>query len=134
MAKLVVKPGEKSRIKALPKQAPSLSHTEIASKFGAVFVGETKDKHNAIWTLAFIGKQLADRLRSTGGRPSLAGAGPKRKIPVDDDDWRRIQEISGVFKKVAPSQVASIILHSALEKFSEDELEKAVERHKAVTS
>jgi len=134
MTKRVVNTAKKSRIKSPPRQQPALSHEQVASAFGATLVGKTQDKGNAIWMLSYIGQQLADRLRSTGGRPSLADAGPKRKIPVDDDDWRRIEEISRVYKKVAPSNVASILLHSALEKISDDELKNAIKRWEIISS
>ena len=134
MTKFVVNSARKSKIKRPSEQPLSLSREQVASAFGATLIGETQDKDSAIWTLSYIGQQLAGRLRSTGGRPALEGAGPKRKIPVDDHDWQRIKEISSVYKKVAPSQIASILLHSALEKITEDELEKAIKTRKTVSS
>jgi hypothetical protein len=57
-------------------------------------------------------------LRSTGGRRSLEGASKRQKIPLLEGDWERLQEIAEASQSEGihptPAQVASILLHRAL--------------------
>lgn len=60
---------------------------------------------------------LAERLRSTGGRPSL-GHNRRQKIPMSDADWELLcalaEELADEVSSPSPGQVASELLHQRL--------------------
>jgi hypothetical protein len=68
--------------------------------------------------LVAMRQELLSRLTSTGGRPGLAGATRRQKIPLDDADWARLQKIAEALNdeevKPTPGQVASVLLHRVL--------------------
>jgi hypothetical protein len=64
---------------------------------------------------------LAERLRSTGGRPSL-GVSRRQKIPLDDADWELLCRIAALLSdegmNPTPGQVASELLRQRLHQVS----------------
>jgi hypothetical protein len=69
---------------------------------------------------------LAERLRSTGGRPAL-GHDRRQKIPMSDADWELLcalaEELADGNGSPSPGQVASELLHQRLA-----ELQSEIER------
>jgi hypothetical protein len=70
------------------------------------------------------------RLRSTGGRPGLAGTDMKPKIPMRRSSWEKLERLA---TKVArdgrhptPAQLASVILDAGI-----DQLERALQLENA---
>ena len=65
-----------------------------------------------------VRQELLQRLRSTGGRPSLAGADDRKKIPLSNDLWSELEEIAreATTADFTPSagQVASVLLTLSL--------------------
>lgn len=65
-----------------------------------------------------VAKALGAEIVSTGGRPGLAWATRRQKIPLSEADWNvlvRIAESASTEKrKVYPAQVAGMMLHEAL--------------------
>jgi len=66
-----------------------------------------------------VRQELLSRLTSTGGRPGLKGTTRRQKIPLDDEDWSRLQKIAEALNddevRPTPGQVASVLLHRLLE-------------------
>lgn len=79
-------------------------------------------------TLLAIRDTLMERLRSTGGRPSLSGDGSRQRVQVSEDDWQIITSIADRVDvgrhKPSPAQVASVLIHVALESVSLDEIDR----------
>jgi hypothetical protein len=64
---------------------------------------------------------LAERLRSTGGRPSL-GVSRRQKIPLDEADWELLCRIAELLSDEGmtptPGQVAGELLHQRIHQVS----------------
>lgn len=81
--------------------------------------------------LAALRRALAERLRSTGGRPSL-GVTRRQKIPLGEADWELLLAIaklltaSGVHP--SPGQVASELLRQRLQEIKDEIEHHGVER------
>lgn len=132
MTNIVSKAGNRPRIKDLSKKSPKIDRDVITASFGAVPVGSTRDRNDVSWTLAYVAREIDQRLRSTGGRPALAGTDQKLKVPVTKDDRMRLEAIAGTHSKVAPSQIASILLHMAIAEFPQKAIDEALKKRSAV--
>jgi len=70
-------------------------------------------------TLIQVRQELFQRLKSTGGRPSLSGISDRKKIPIGQDQWSQLEAIAGQAAKegFTPSagQVASVLISLSLE-------------------
>ena len=84
-----------------------------AEEVGAVFTT------GGVPSLAALRQELFRRLVSTGGRPALEGTARRQKVPLSDADWERLcelaQRLADGGPRPAPAQVASALLHLALE-------------------
>lgn len=101
---------------ALPRIEPA----EFAAALGAEPIGAPRSKHLDLVSLGELGNQLIKRLRSTGGRPALADATHRCKVPLSSDDIAALEEIIEVLERetgAKPSlgQIASVILRTHLE-------------------
>ncbi|MCH8291826.1 hypothetical protein IH992_12095 [Candidatus Poribacteria bacterium] len=101
-------------------RAPSVNRTMVAKALGAENVSETDiDLEGNPPSLFTLRRELCERLRSTGGRQSLEGATRRQKIPLSDEDWERLQKLAELSQSEGvhptPGQVASVLLHQALE-------------------
>jgi hypothetical protein len=109
------------------KQAPKVDPALIAKAFGATAVGST-----AGLDVFSLRSAIEAMLSSSGGRPSIEGATAQVKIPRIDEDWLKLEKIMQAaatpFHRPSITQTAAVILHVALAKFSEDELEAEVRR------
>ena len=105
------------RIRDTSPVPPRVDPLMVARALGAEVVGTLPKGRNpvAFHTLRY---DLARRLVSTGGRPSLEGVDRRQKIPVSDDDWKRLcrlaARLANATQRPAPAQVASALLHIAL--------------------
>jgi hypothetical protein len=65
-------------------------------------------------TLFALREELVNRLQSSGGRPAIAGATRRAKVPLNDEDWLRLEELAAAVASpgFAPSagQVAGVLL------------------------
>jgi hypothetical protein len=90
----------------------------IAKALGAKKVGITIDTRQGAVSLFSLRQFLVNRLRSTGGRPALAGTTRRRnKIPLDEEDWEKLKKIAKYYKQkeginVTPGQIASALIHT----------------------
>jgi hypothetical protein len=101
----------------------SLRRVEPA-EFAAALGAEPSDTRPSgpldLISLAKLGNDLIQRLRSTGGRPSLEGATEKCKVPLTPDDVAALTQVADAIEqktgaRPALGQVASVMLRTHLE-------------------
>jgi hypothetical protein len=110
------------------RKTPVLSVKEVVAAFNGrplpMKVGNTE----APITLLAIRGALMEQLRSTGGRPSLSGEHSRQRVQVSPEDWQRITSIANHVDvgrhKPSPAQVASVLLHFALENISAKDISR----------
>lgn len=107
------------RVRHVGPVLPRVDPGELAKALGAASVpGAVVEAGSPIGLFA-LRRALASRLRSSGGRPALAGTSRRAKVPLSDDEWARIERIaedvsqSGI--NTTAGQVASVLLHLALD-------------------
>jgi len=93
----------------------------VAAALGAEATRAEIDPAQGPISLFSLRQFMVSRLRSTGGRPRLEGTQTKRnKIPVFNDDWKKIEEFAGHYRKdgvnVSSGQIASALIHIAISK------------------
>ncbi len=94
---------------------PCLEPNEVAAALGADPVLRAKlEPLLGPVTLLALRTELANRLRSTGGRPALAGADMRAKVPLADGEWKELDEMAAALSTpgCSPSagQVAGALL------------------------
>jgi hypothetical protein len=123
------------RVKVTSASVPRLRHTgktylkvapqEIARALGAGHIERLTAGGGSPHGLHAIRADIARRLLSTGGRPSLAGTTKRQKIPFTPEDWttlnRIAEELSEPNHRITAGQVASAIVHERLNRFESDE-------------
>jgi len=133
MAIRVIAKTAKGRIRNTSLRPSSLSKDEFKAAFGAKAMNLHVGNDSSPVALLQLREQVMERLRSTGGRPALSDAAKKMKIPVTEQDWRDMEKIAqniegGKFKP-STAQVASVILHMALQSFSEFAIRDNIEKN-----
>jgi hypothetical protein len=105
-----------------------LSPELLATSLGAEPAG-TVAKGGNPFAAYLLREELFRRLRSSGGRPGLDGAEIRPKVPMRREQWRIL---GGIAKSVetetfhpTPTQVASILLDVAIERFTQDTFDLA---------
>ena len=87
---------------------------DVATAIGAEASGITLEDALAPVTLFALREELLGRLQSSGGRPGLAGATRRVKVPLGDTEWLELEELAAAISSpgFAPSagQVASALL------------------------
>lgn len=74
---------------------------------------------------------MSQMLRSQGGRPSLADAQDRVKVPKIAEDWAVIEKISiqiaaDLAFRPSPAQVAAVMLHWAVTHMPEQDIQSAL--------
>jgi len=102
-----------------PKQK-KIPAAQVAQLLGAeALPGLTKHKRGPL-AAAALREFVRRQLRSTGGRPALAGTDQvRRKVPLFREDLEKLELLARRFsdekRKVSPLQVAACIVHRALQ-------------------
>lgn len=99
------------RVRDTGSRERRLEPEDLAEALGAEPVGRADA--SPLFSMAGLHRELAERLRSTGGRPALEGATRRQKIPLTDADWSELERISERLR-ATPGQVASVLLHQVL--------------------
>ncbi len=120
------------RVRSTSRRAKRIEPAVVADALGADVTSTTHSKQGSPPALFALRQELACRLTSTGGRRGLAGATRRQKIPLDDDDWSRLQDLAQrvADKDVRPTagQVAGVLLHKALEEIDEAQVKRTLRR------
>ncbi len=98
---------------------------EFAAALAAEPCGEAAPRPLDPISLAAIGNNLIERLRSTGGRPALHDADEICKVPLSKKDVQALEKLIGAIEnstgaKPSLGQVASSILRIHLERLRRD--------------
>ncbi len=129
--KVVAKKAQGSRKIIAPRPAAAMTAQAFASAFDARPLGSLGADSNP-FTLLQLRGEIEKRLRSTGGRPSLGDAQEKWRVGVLQDDVPKIRLLSrksevGQYKP-SEAQVATVLIHMAISRFSPEEISDAVKR------
>lgn len=105
------------RVRDTGPSLPRVEPEEVRKAVGAVALeGEAVSPQGPV-ALFGLRQSLAERLRSTGGRPTL-GHTRRQKIPMSDADWQMLcelaEELADEGGSPSPGQVASELLHQRL--------------------
>ncbi len=116
-----------ARIVDTSKKAPQLDPQVVRRAFNAKAVASTKGLD-----LFSLREAMKRMLASSGGRPSIEGASAQVKIPRIEADWDKIERIaqsaSTLPHKPSVTQTAAVILHFALSRISNAEIEEEVRK------
>jgi hypothetical protein len=129
--RIVAKKAQGSRKIVAPRPVAAMTSKAFAETFGARPIGTLGDDSNP-FTLDQLRSEIAKRLRSTGGRPGLADAEEKWRVGVLRDDVPKIRLISSNTEvdsyKPSAAQVATVLIHMAITRFSTEEIKQTVKR------
>lgn len=110
----------------------------VAEKLGAERIAAGAELRGSAAALFGLRQELARRLVSTGGRPRLEGTERRQKIPLADEDWAVLEKLAAGLsdKELHPTagQVASVLLHRALEDTIDKALSKGPARERSSTT
>ena len=103
---------------------PKLDPAEVAKALGAKPAGVSIGGPKGPITLFAVRQELYRRLQSTGGRPGLTDADKVSKIPMSDEQWKRVEElavaIAGPGFSPSAGQVANVLVAWALDSLGAD--------------
>ena len=125
-----------TRILNTSSRARRLDGAVVTEALGGRATGYKLGNDTSPITLFQVRGELSRLLSSAGGRPSLAGAQDKVKIPRFSKDWIKIEALAraageGMAFRPSPAQVAAVLLHAALEHFSDEEAREVVRQRVA---
>ncbi len=104
-------------IKNTGKGQRRIDINDVTKALGGEKVGVKVDTKQGPVSLFSLRQFLMNRLRSSGGRPALAGTTKERKkLALFEEDWDKLKLIAEYYKKneginVSPAQIASILVH-----------------------
>jgi hypothetical protein len=121
MARLVVTDSPRPRLEiAEPQTRRRITPEEIEKGLGAERAGNVPPGGSPISAYA-VRQELFCRLRSTGGRPALAGMDVKPKIPMRQSQWKKLEDLARRVQSdsfhPSPAQLASVILDAGIDEF-----------------
>lgn len=113
------------RIRHSGRVHAKVSPQEVARALGAQEIEPVAGLGGSPHGLHAIRADIANRLLSTGGRPSLVGTTRRQKIPLTPEDWtaleRIAEELSEPDHRITAGQVASALVHERLTRPREGE-------------
>jgi len=135
MGKTTEKPADQPRLVArnarhrlvdVSHKPPGIPAASVIAAFRGRPLGMNVGEDIAPTALLTIRDALMQRLRTTGGRPALSGDGPRQRVQVSAEDWQTIVDIASHLDvgrhRASPAQVASVLIHLALERIPEGEI------------
>jgi hypothetical protein len=127
--RVVAKKAQGARKIVARRPAAGMTAEAFAKAFGARAIGSLGDDSNP-FSLSQLRAELERRLRSTGGRPALVEANEKWKVAVLAEDAPRLKWLADHAEfdryKASPAQIATVLVHMALDRFSPEEIDAAV--------
>lgn len=114
----------KRRIRDTSPRAESVDTEFVRASLGATVAGSSKGLD-----LFEVHETLGRLLRSSGGRPTLEGTTAQVKIPKIESDWEKLADLVAHSPKrehkPSAGQMAAVLIHLALSRFSTQEIEAA---------
>lgn len=125
-----------ARIANISARAKALDGVAVSKALGGKPTGYLLGKDTSPITLYQIREELSRLLSSAGGRPSLMGMQDKVKIPRFSEDWVKIEALANsaaesMTFRPSPAHVAAVLLHEALERFSDEDVRRVVTQRMA---
>ena len=122
--KFVARKAQGSRRIVAKRKPSTVSATDFAQAFDATPIGTIGDDTNPL-SLMQIRSELEKRLRSSGGRPSLATSEDKWKVGILDEDVPLIKKLTEAVGneryRPSPAQIASLLIHIGLDSLKSQE-------------
>ena len=84
----------RKRVRDVGPTSRRIEPSDVAAALGAEDAGTEIGLKGSPVTVFQLRAVLADRLQSSGGRPSLEGVTRRVKIPVTDRQWREIVDLA----------------------------------------
>lgn len=118
------------RILDTSKRPAQLSAHSVALAMGAQATGASMGPDTGPMALYQVRQAVQGMLASSGGRPALAGADDRVKIPRIEADWQQIERITaavaeGATMRPSTGQMAAVLLHMAVQQFSAQQVRAA---------
>lgn len=89
-------------------------------------------------SLALLARHAAERLRSSGGRPTDPDWTLVRQVPFTEENWGRLgilaDEISAHGRRVAPAQLAAMLVEDGLDRLRPDGSDDPDDTRRAATA
>jgi len=121
----------RSKLKNVSRKPTPVPVDDVIAALGGRPLGVSVGNATAPVALLAIRDALMDRLRSTGGRPALSGDGSRQRVQISANDWQAITDIAGRIAvghhKPSPAQVASVLIHLALERIAFGEIGQSMQ-------
>jgi hypothetical protein len=96
----------------------------VADALGAEPCPQRSEGQPGPITLYALRQEMLRRRQSSGGRPGIEGTSFRAKIPVNDQDWQRLDALAAALSaegfSPSPGQVASVLLSIALRSLTKD--------------
>jgi hypothetical protein len=112
------------RIRTTEAAVPHLDPQSVAEALGAEPCPEQIEGQPGPVSLYALRQEILRRRQSSGGRPGIEGTSFRAKIPVNDQDWQRLDALATSLSAegFSPSagQVASVLLSLALRSLTND--------------
>lgn len=106
------------------KVLPRLEPSQVKTTLGAEDSELVRRAFGSPLALVLVRQELLERLRSTGGRPSLADTSRRVKIPLGERQWEELEQIASevATPEFSPSagQIASVLITLSLRSLRED--------------
>ena len=114
------------RLVDVSRKPPPIAVADVMTALGGRPLGIKSGDDKAPVALLTIRDALTQRLRTRGGRPALGGPAPRQRVQVSAEDWQAIVDIASHVAvgrhKASPAQVASVLIHLALERIPQGEI------------
>ena len=107
----------RTKINPMPK-TKRINPKEVAKALGAEIVGKVRQDGETPLSFFALREQILSQLRSTGGRPSRSGTTHRRKVPMSEEEWSDLEEMTKLLErfgvKTSPGQVAGFLLENSI--------------------
>jgi hypothetical protein len=121
-----IRPSEPTlpRIKATSPRVRRIDPQTVAKELGGEELTDHVQVRPGPLTLYALRSELWQRRQSSGGRPGIEGTSLRAKIPLNEQDWKRLEALATSLSSegCSPSagQVASVLLSMALRSVAEE--------------
>jgi len=115
--RVVLTDATKPRVALADATKPCVDAADIAAALGAAEAIDAPAQGGSRVSWHAIRAEVADRLRSTGGRPGLPGAEP-RKVTLTQEEWEMVRDLADAIAqpgfRPSAGQVAGVLLGRAI--------------------